>query len=215
VIIFNPACTPGALDLRRDMLANVTVDHELVATIRFMGGREHDIIADGGRKEVSPGLIETLIEKNIYALPTFAAGGPMAKFRGGLIGPEPNRQEKCALAILYVVLMSDLSLDLICSDNTLVIDGGLVKSAVFAALIAQLRPSQSVCTSPVSEGSAFGAAALAFEASGRHPFVKQIKNVQPLNVHGLLKYRNCWRELVDKAWKNEAYPEGAAPRPIA
>ncbi len=36
VIIFNTSCPLEALDEKRDMLANVTVDHQPVATIRFM-----------------------------------------------------------------------------------------------------------------------------------------------------------------------------------
>ena len=215
VVIFNPACPPSALDMGRDMLANVTVDHELVATIRFMGGRENDLVAQGEREKVTPAMLESLIEREMFVLPAFAAGGPMAEIKGGLIGPEPDAGERAGLAILYVALMSDLCLDLIQSDNPLIIDGGLVKSPVFSGLIGQMRSGQSVHTSPVSEGSAFGAAALAFEATGRHPFCKKINAVQPLNIAGLQQYRQRWRELADYAWTNKTYPQGIEPRPIS
>lgn len=207
VVIFNPSCPPEALNMHRDMLANVTVDHDMVATIRFMGGREYDVIADGYRETVTPAMLQAVVEKGIFALPSFAAGGPMQNLSGSLSGPEPDRHERAAVAILYVALMCDLSLDLIQSHNPLVIDGGLTKSQVFAGLIGQLRPGQSVSTSPISEGSAFGAAALAFEATGGVLFIDQTTLSKALEIRGLQDYRDHWRALIDLAWQTGTYPK--------
>ncbi|MFV2034766.1 MAG: FGGY-family carbohydrate kinase [Halocynthiibacter sp.] len=210
VVIFNPSCPPDALNMHRDMLANVTVDHDMVATIRFMGGREYEVIADGYRETVTPKILQTVVEKGIFALPSFAAGGPMQNLPGALSGPEPDRHERAGVAILYVALMCDLSLDLIQSHNPLVIDGGLTKSPVFAGLIGQLRTSQNVSTSPLSEGSAFGAAALAFEATGCEPFIDQTTLSTALEIRGLQQYRDHWRALIDLAWQTGAYPKASA-----
>ena len=76
VIILNPDCPLDRLDPARDMLANVTVDGAPVATIRFMGGREYDVISGQARHEVSEDMLRRAIVREQMALPSFAAGGP-------------------------------------------------------------------------------------------------------------------------------------------
>ncbi|KXF75976.1 carbohydrate kinase [Paramesorhizobium deserti] len=204
VIIFNTACPLDALDRERDMLANVTVDGEPAATIRFMGGREYDVASGGWDRPISLRAIKSIIEKNVFALPSFAPGGPLPGLQGQFIGPEPDGEERAAAALLYVVLMTDLSLDLIRSRNTIIIDGGLVKTGLYTGLLAQLRLSQTFMTNANAEGSAFGAAALAFEAAGITPFANSCEKVRPTQIADLESYRARWRDLVDqrrhKAW---------------
>jgi sugar (pentulose or hexulose) kinase len=199
VVIFNPACPLDALDRNRDMLANVTVDAEVAPTIRFMGGREYEIASGGWNKPVSREAVEAVVAKGIFTLPSFAAGGPLPGIEGHFVGPEPSAQERAASALLYVALMTDLSLDLIRSQNVAVIDGGLVKTGLYAGLLAQLRPSQSFKINPNAEGSAFGAAALAFEATGRTPFANSCEPVRRADFTGLDSYRSRWRRGVESA----------------
>lgn len=198
VIIFNTACPLDALDRERDMLANVTVDGEPAAAIRFMGGREYDVASGGWDRPISLGAIESVIAKKIFALPSFAPGGPLPGRQGEFTGPEPDREERAAAALLYVALMTDLSLDLIQSRNTVIVDGGLVKTGLYTGLLAQLRPSQSFMTSANAEGSAFGAASLAFEAAGIRPFASSCREARPAQITGLESYRARWRDLVDQ-----------------
>ncbi|WP_420961558.1 FGGY-family carbohydrate kinase [Brucella sp. IR073] len=204
VIIFNSACPLEVLDQERDMLANVTVDHQPAPTIRFMGGREYELASGGWTKPVPLEAVRSVIEKGIFALPSFAPGGPMPGAEGRFFGPEPTEEERAAAAVLYVVLMSDLSLDLIRSRNDLVIDGGLVKTALYAGLLAALRPDQAVLASANAEGSAFGAAALAFEQMGLKPFASQCSRVEPLHIEGLPAYRERWISLAGERRGNRA-----------
>jgi sugar (pentulose or hexulose) kinase len=197
VIIFNSACPLDALDPDRDMLANVTVDHQPTATIRFMGGREYEIASGGWTKPIGMGAIASVIAKGIFALPSFAAGGPMSGEAGGFIGPAPTDEERAAAALLYVTLMTDLSLDLMRSTNDIVIDGGLVKTGLFAGLLAALRPDQVVLTSANPEGSAYGAAALVFEQIGLSPFANECRPAEPLVSEGLAGYRDRWTALAE------------------
>ncbi|WP_312949259.1 carbohydrate kinase [Agrobacterium sp.] len=197
VIIFNPASPLETLDAKRDMLANVTVDHQPVATIRFMGGREYDVASGGWTKPVSPEAVASVIAKKAFALPSFAAGGPMPGHNGHFIGTTVDGEERAAVAMLYVALMTDLSLDLIGSKNTIVIDGGLVKTGLYASVLAALRPDQTVHTSANPEGSAFGAAALVFDASGHNPFVNDCATATAATIAGLEDYRLAWRQHVD------------------
>jgi sugar (pentulose or hexulose) kinase len=103
--------------------------------------------------------------------------------------------------------MTNLSLDLIQSENEIVIDGGLVKTGLFAELLAQLRPSQPIFTSATAEGSAFGAAALVFDTLGEKPFANETNEAASLQVFGLEAYRDAWRALIDIG-----EPELARPR---
>jgi sugar (pentulose or hexulose) kinase len=199
VVIFNPSSPLGALDRERDMLANVTVDHNPVATIRFMGGREYDVASGGWKQGVSADAVLAVIEKKAFALPSFAAGGPIPGRAGRFIGPELQGEERAAAALLYVALMTDLSLELIGSTNPIVIDGGLVKTGFYAAVLAALRPDQTVYSSSNAEGSAFGAAALVFEQFGESPFKNACTVSSPARIAGLEAYRDLWRVELDRA----------------
>ncbi|RCS21828.1 carbohydrate kinase [Phyllobacterium salinisoli] len=195
VIIFNPDCPLEVLDRERDMLANVTVDHQPAATIRFMGGREYEVASGGWTKPVPMEAIVSVIAKGIFALPSFAAGGPMSGADGTFVGPVPTAVERAAAALLYVTLMTRLSLDLIRSENDIVIDGGLVKTGLYAELLAALSPGQTVLTSANAEGSAFGAAALAFEQMGSKRFSSECRVAEPVIIGGLEAYRDTWAAL--------------------
>src|SRR5690606_10066174 len=141
----------------RDMLANVSVDGAPVPTIRFMGGREFDTIREGASPRVSRESLQAVIDRRLFALPSFAPGGPSQETRGEITGAIGSDVERAALALLYVTLMSDYCLDLIGSRNTIIVDGGLVKTGAYAEVLAQLRPEQKVLSSDNPEGSAVGA----------------------------------------------------------
>jgi len=197
VIIINLDCPLGALDQERDMIANVTVNGEPAPSLRFMGGREYDLISDNWNKSISQAAVERVMERGIFVLPSWAAGGPFPETKGRIIGGEVSGEERAAVAALYVAMMTDLSLDLIKSENLLVIDGGLAKIDLFTAMLAQLRPAQTVVRSLMSEGSATGAAALAFQALGLKPFGDETVPVSASHIAGLDAYRARWRDLAD------------------
>jgi sugar (pentulose or hexulose) kinase len=197
VIVFNPASPLERLDQTRDMLANVTVDRQPIATIRFMGGREYDLASGGWTRPVREESLASVMAKRAFALPSFAAGGPVPGHAGHFSGPTVESEERAAAALLYVALMTDLSLDLIGSDNTIVIDGGLVKTGLYAAILAALRPAQTVHISANPEGSAFGAAALVFEDHGHNPFVNDCAVATPAALAELDAYRREWRRQVE------------------
>ena len=199
VIIINLDCPLGALDRERDMIANVTVDGEPAPSLRFMGGREYDLISDGWNRPISQEAVERVMARGIFAMPSWAAGGPFPEIRGHIVGGEVEGEERAAVAALYVLMMTDLSLDLIHSDNLLVVDGGLAKIDLLTAMLAQLRHRQTVVHSTMSEGSATGAAALAFKALGRSPFRDETVPIVASRVSGLETYRDRWRELADQA----------------
>lgn len=195
VIVMNPDCPLDALDETRDMLANVAVDGGGVATARFMGGREFDVISGGLKRSIDPALLAALVARGVFALPSFASGGPFPGAEGRIVGDIEGDDERAALALLYVVMMTDLTLDLTRSHGAIIVDGGLARIPAFTGLIAALRPDQAVLVGSNPNGSACGAAALAFEATGRSPFAETCRAVEPLTVAGLAAYRDQWRAL--------------------
>lgn len=197
VIVINLDCPLDALDSERDMIANVTVDGEPAPSLRFMGGREYDVISQGWDKPISPAAVERVMARGVFAMPSFAPGGPFPELTGQLVGGEAEGEERAAVAALYAVMMTDLSLDLIRSDNMLVVDGGLARIDLFNAMLAQLRPSQTVLRSNMSEGSATGAAALAFRSIGLSPFTDETVAVAASSIAGLESYRDRWRQLAE------------------
>lgn len=198
VVIFNADCPLHALDAERDMLANVRVDGMPVPTIRFMGGREVDVIRDGEDAPATGEIVQSLIDREVFALPAFAAGGPVPGSEGEAVGGTVERGELTALALLYAALMTDLSLDLIASDNTVIIDGGLLNLALYAPVVGQLRAGQAVLEADNREGSATGAAILALEAMGHAPNPVSCTRTVSSDFRGLAAYRDKWRALVDE-----------------
>jgi sugar (pentulose or hexulose) kinase len=198
MIIFNPDCPLDRLDPARDMLANVTVDGEPVATIRFMGGREYDVISGQARQDVSAEMLQRAIARDQMALPSFAAGGPFQAHAGRLVGPAPeSAADRAAIATLYVAMMTAESLDLVSSAGDIIIDGGLALNGALCATLAALRPEQSLYRNTNAEGTAMGAAALAFRALGRMSvFPRNIDRVEPWTLPDLAGYYARWRARV-------------------
>lgn len=194
VIVLNPDCPLDALDRERDMLVNVDVGGGPVPTIRFMGGREFATISAGWQGEIAGPVVQRVIDAGIMALPSFAPGGPMSGHSGRLVGRAPNAEERAAAALLYVALMVDLCLDLIHSNNTVIVDGGLNTGGLLAGLLAQLRPGQAFLQGATLEGSATGAAALAFESVGREFAAEVPEPVRASRFTGLAGYRSNWRD---------------------
>ncbi|RFB79034.1 FGGY-family carbohydrate kinase [Methylovirgula sp. 4M-Z18] len=199
VVVINPDCPLSALDAERDMLCNVTVEGMAAPSLRFMGGRENDLIGRGWSEQISRNAVEAVIARGVFALPSWEAGGPFPEIKGTIVGGEVSGEERAALAALYVTMMTDLALDLIHSTNKIVVDGGLTKIALFTTMLAQLRPKQTVLCSTASEGTAKGAAALAFHALGLSPFKDETLHVAGSTLQGLEAYRDTWRELSNAA----------------
>nr|WP_272214625.1 hypothetical protein [Marinicella sp. W31]MDC2880251.1 hypothetical protein [Marinicella sp. W31] len=196
VVTMNTDAPYSVMDENRDMLTNVTVDKQPIATARFMGGREFDLISEKARVAITASDIQAVIDKQQMALPSFADGGPFPGRHGKLIGPEANSaRERAAIATLYLACMTNLTLDLLQSNNTVVIDGGLSNNAMYGPLINALRPSQTVLNNEQAEGTAAGAAALAFGSFTNSPFKDPCKVCETVQLEGLEHYYERWRMI--------------------
>jgi len=196
VIIMNPACPVAAMDGTRDMVGNVDVTGQTVPTLRFMGGREFDVISQGWRGPIPRVALAEAVAAQAMALPAFAEAGPFPGRAGRLTDPALSGEARAAVAVLYVAMMTDLGLDLLCARGPVVLDGGLVLTEGYAALMAQLRDGQPVLTSDEAEGSAKGAALLAYRARGETLAPATLAPIAPLGIPGLDGYRQAWRAAV-------------------
>jgi sugar (pentulose or hexulose) kinase len=196
VIIMSPDCPVAAMDGARDMVGNVDVTGRTVPTLRFMGGREFDAISGGWRGPIPATAVAGAVAARAMALPAFAEAGPFPGRRGQLTDPDLAGEARAAVALLYVAMMTDLGLDLLQAEGPLVLDGGLVMTEGYAGLMAQLRAGQPVLTSDEAEGSAKGAALLAYAARGETLAPAALAPVAPLGVPGLGAYRDAWRAAV-------------------
>jgi sugar (pentulose or hexulose) kinase len=176
------------------MLANVTVDGDPVATIRFMGGREYDVISGPSHAIVTKEAVAAVIARGQMAEPSFAAGGPFPGAPGRLVGPQPETDiERAAIATLYVAAMMATSLDLVQSTNDIILDGGLAHNTALCATLAALRPAQPLYRNIDAAGTAKGAAALAFRELGlKHVFSLDVERVEPWDLPGLAAYYASW-----------------------
>ncbi|HEX5078043.1 MAG TPA: hypothetical protein VFV80_02755, partial [Geminicoccaceae bacterium] len=198
LITFNTALPLAGLDPLRDTVSNTDLLGRPVACARFMGGREHALIAGEERARPEIADVEALIAAGTVALPSFTdSGGPFPENggRGLIAGPEPRTaQARAALASLYVALMASASLDLLRSENRVIVDGGFVDDPLFAPLLAALRPHQPVALSREREGTAIGAALLWRWQEREAPVPLDLKEVAAPPIAGLAAYARRWRE---------------------
>jgi sugar (pentulose or hexulose) kinase len=146
------------LDEHADMLANTDARGQPVACMRFMGGREFSVLAGPAPIACGRDELERLVARGTFARPCFAeSGGPFSGRSGDIVGPAPvSPEERYALATLYCVLMTDYCLDALGSAGPLTIEGSLTGNPHFAALLAALRPSQSITESDDTSGTTRG-----------------------------------------------------------
>jgi L-fuculokinase len=178
----------------RDMLANVNVFNAPIATARYMGGREYEIIAQGSDEPTIDALIEVLT-RGAIVLPSFASAGPYSGRRGSVEGAEDlNGPQRAALATLYSALMTAQLLDLLGTAGEIFIDGPLARNPLFGGLLGACVPVGTVRTYP--EGG--GTRVAAHLAGLPSPQQGVLRNVVPLRIAGLLEYQANWRHRLEE-----------------
>ena len=198
LIAFNPDCRPEDLDPARDTNTNTDMFGQAVPCGRFMLGREF-ALAGGGDAPLDRADVEAVVAAGTLLLPSFTdSGGPVpgSGGRGRATGPAAtDDRTRAAAALLYVALMSSLTLDAIGSRGPIVIDGGFAATPFYPDLIAALRPGQPVSVSREAEGSAAGAALL-WGWPDRPVPRPDLCPVAPPGIDGLAAYAARWRAAI-------------------
>jgi len=140
-----------------DVLANVDVDGNPVATARFMGGRDYESMlgTDLGVRAGKQQAI-TLIENG--ALQRLRYHHSVGKFELPTV-EQANANEKSTLASLYLALNTDAALDHIKASGPILVEGRFASDATFTAALAALRSTPVYACASI-ESVAVGAARL-------------------------------------------------------
>jgi L-fuculokinase len=178
----------------RDMLANVNAFGAPVATARYMGGREYEVIAPQGDQPTLEALTEVLAS-GAMALPSFASAGPYNGRTGRVEAPaEWGGAQRAALATLYSALMTALLIESLGSAGEIFVDGPLARNPLFGSLLAACVPVGTVRT--YAEGG--GTRVAAHLARLRAPGSDAPRSVVPLRLSGLLDYQANWRHRLEE-----------------
>jgi sugar (pentulose or hexulose) kinase len=149
-----------------DCLGNVDALGNLVASARFMGGREYEAIRSDVAEEPGPPLqrLTEFLANPCFALPAFSdQGGPFAGAQGRFVDANGNDAipwRRATLAALYASLMTDLALDLISASGPILLEGPFAANGTYVAALAALRPASELRPSLDALGTSLGAAML-------------------------------------------------------
>ena len=203
IISFDTDAGMMTLDHAKDIVANKDVLGRTVACSRFFGGKEFEIIAKGADgSNASLAAVAELISNGTMALPSFTdSGGPAPNTgdKGRIIGNLPATNEhRASLASLYCALMMSESLDALHSGHSIIVDGPFSQNEVFLKLLASMRPSQTVFASHLRDGTATGAACLAFMPDGLLPKIDiEMRKVAAEKIADLATYQSAWRKAAN------------------
>jgi len=204
IIGFTPGIDLSTIDPRRDVVSNSDIFGRPVASCRFMGGKELEILADGAPPQAAD--IETaaaLVARGTMALPAFTdSGGPIPDrgHQGRIEGPPPaSGGERASLASLYCALMSWQSLTAVGGDSEIIVDGPFASNPVYLRVLAALLGGRAVSASAALQGTAIGAALLALVGDdGRLPHhPAELRAVTPAAIEGLDDYAARWLALAE------------------
>ncbi len=161
-----------ALDPACDQVSNTTVFGDPIASCRFMGGREFEIVAQGAPPELARSeTVCDLLARGVAAWPSFTSSGgpaPGTLGKGRIEGELRDPGERASLAALYCAQMSALALKRMGSRNRVIVDGPFSENAVYLEVLAACLPGQDVFASQVRNGTALGAASLVLTAGDRN-----------------------------------------------
>ena len=149
-----------------DCLGSVDALGNLVASARFMGGREYEVIKGDAADDAEPPVarLAALAANPCFALPAFSdQGGHFAGTRGRFVDANGNDAvpwRRATLAALYAALMTDLSLDLVNARGPILLEGPFAANETYVAALAALRPTSEVRPSLDAHGTSLGAAML-------------------------------------------------------
>ncbi len=198
----NPVTTAQLPDAR-DCLVNVDVYGNAVPSARFMGGREIEALIeiDTRRVDIKPdqpallGAVPAVLAAGAMHLPTLAPGcGPFPKAQGRWVNRPEAWYERRAAACLYAALVADQALDLIGSDERLLVEGRFAEAEVFVRALATLRPGTKVFVANAHNDVSFGALRLINSALVPQGDLRQIA---PLDAD-LDTYRNQWLAQLER-----------------
>ncbi len=183
----------------RDCLVNVDPFGVPVPSARFMGGREIETLIqiDTHQVDIKPdqphllAAVGPVLDADAMVLPTLSPGnGPFPSGEGGWINRPEDWYERRAGACLYAALVANAALELVGTQNKLLVEGRFAEAEVLVRALASLRPDLQIFVANAHNDVSFGALRLV-EPSLRP--VGDLRRIAPLG-HDISSYAAMWNE---------------------
>ena len=168
------------------MLSNIDVFGNHVPTMRFMGGREYDVLCKSLniKKKISAKISEKdLIDNLIY--PSFASAGPF-KLNKRTKRIKLSNNQKYSLICVYMAFTLNFCLDYMESSADIILDGPITKNNYIMKIIANLRNTQKIFKNKKEVGTSLGASLLFNIKKKSNIDLRKINSINDLN------YRNVY-----------------------
>ena len=189
-ITLNQQASVKILEPNYDMLCGINAFGKSVPTMRFMGGREYDIlikklkISSKKFKISQSNILDNLI------FPSFASGGPF-KIKNYSLKKilALSSDEKYSLICIYISFVLNFVLDRINSKNTIILDGPIIKNKHIMNIISSIRDNQKIFKNNEEIGTGLGASIL-FDIKKKNKL--SLSKIKPTKIYSLKKTYEFW-----------------------
>jgi sugar (pentulose or hexulose) kinase len=188
--------TGGAatLDPARDTLVNVNAHEQAVASARFMGGREFEVIQQGQRVEPTKQDVSAVLDGPRMLLPSVETGsGPFQGSQMQWHGDEPEvgTGQRSAALSFYLALMTGTCLKLIGGAGPTIVEGPFARNPEYLAMLNAVT-ARPVLTNAAVTGTSIGAAMLL----GRDEFPPKLDQFETaLPLDSFRTYADLWTDM--------------------
>lgn len=184
------------LDPARDTLVNVNAYEQAVASARFMGGREFEVIQQGQRVEPTKQDVSAVLDGPRMLLPSVETGsGPFQGSQMQWHGDEPEvgTGQRSAALSFYLALMTGTCLNLVGGAGPTIVEGPFARNPEYLAMLHAVT-ERPVLTNAAVTGTSIGAAMLMSD-DAFSPELDQVETELPLDR--LRAYADLWSGLAD------------------
>ena len=189
-ITLNQQASVKILEPNYDMLCGINAFGKSVPTMRFMGGREYDIlikklkISSKKFKISQSNILDNLI------FPSFASGGPF-KIKNYSLRKilALSSDEKYSLICIYISFVLNFVLDRINSKNIIILDGPIIKNKHIMNIISSIRDNQKIFKNNEEIGTGLGASIL-FDIKKKNKL--SLSKIKPTKIYSLKKTYEFW-----------------------
>lgn len=182
------------LDPARDTLVNVNARAQAVASARFMGGREFELIQQGQKVAPTQQDVAAVLAEGRMLLPSVETGsGPFQGRQMHWHGGEPavGTGQRSAALSFYLALMTGTCLKLVGGAGPTIVEGPFARNPEFLAMLHAVT-ARPVLTNAAVTGTSIGAAML----FGEDAFAPQLDQQDPaLPLPSLRAYADLWTGL--------------------
>lgn len=197
VIIFSAGAGLEKLDPARDCLANVDAFVRPVASARFMGGREYELIVPPGVSGNEASLLEVL-DKTVLLLPSVErTSGPFQGMNAKWQPHEPQGAARASAASLYLAMMTAASIELSGGAGDIIIEGPFARNRAFLDMLTVATGRPVMAMGGSSTGTSIGAALLALGRDHVFTLGASAPAAPPADIRaGMERWRDAWTAAV-------------------